>query len=346
MLRFTVYQDGKLADAINLSGAYCIGADDVPLRAELSAKDGIITCEKRAAGPAGLVLLWRVPGVGEMLLETVRLMERDRPYILTVELARGRLMRINAKLEDWGILDHEDGASIAQTLDDAREQLIKALQADDDASACACGDEALRLAVVASAELSRVHANLFVTRRIKTGGFSRNVFGCSIHADTVSSLACQRMKESFDFAMIPLVWRQIEPAEQQFNWDALDGWVEALAKQDVPMHGAPLLSFADAHTPDWLRTWANDFDTIRDFAFEHARRVINRYGQYIQTWHVASGLHANTCVSFNFEQLMELTRMTGALAAQLAPRGTTVLDIVSPWGEYYARNQRTIPPLL
>ncbi len=346
MLRFKVHRDGKPADAVNLSGAYCIGADDVPLRADLTATDGIMTCDKRAAGPAGLTLLWKVVGVGEVMLETVRLMEREEPYILTVELARGRLMRINAKLEDWGILDHEDGASIAGMLDDAREALIKSLQADEDGSASALGDEALRLAVTASVELSRVHADLFITRRKEIGGFSRRVFGCSIHADAVSNLACQRMKACFDFAMIPLAWRQIEPTEQNFTWDTLDGWVEALAKQQVPMHGAPLLSFAESHTPDWLHTWAHDFDTVRDLAFEHARRIINRYGQHIQTWHVASGLHANTCFSFNFEQLMELTRMTSALAAQLAPRGTTVLDIVAPWGEYYARNQRTIPPLL
>jgi hypothetical protein len=346
MLKFTVYRDGKPANAINLSGAYCIGADDVPLRAEVSAKNGVIFCEKRAGGPAGLSLLWTVKGVGEVMLETVRLMEREQPYILTVELARGRLMRINAKLEDWGILDHEDGIAIAQMLDDARESLIKALQADDADGASRWGDEALRQAVIASGELSRVHADLFVTRRRETGGFSRRVFGCSIHADATSPLACQRIKESFDFAMVPLVWRDIEPSEQKFQWDKLDAWVEALARQDVPMHGAPLLSFAESQTPDWLHTWSQDFDTIRDLAFEHARRLINRYGQHIQTWHVASGLHANTTFAFNFEQLMELTRMTSALAHQLAPRGTTVLDIVAPWGEYYARNQRTIPPLL
>lgn len=346
MLKFTVYRDGKPADSINLSGAYCIGADDVPLRAEITGKKGVITCDKRAGGPAGLVLLWKVEGVGEVMLETVRLMEREQPYVLTVELARGRLMRINAKLEDWGILDHEDGAAIAQTLDDARESLIQALQADDANGASTWGDEALRQAVVASVELARVHADLFVTRRRETGGFSRRVFGCSFHGDAVSPLACQRMKESFDFAMVPFVWSDIEPSEQKFQWDRLDAWVEALAKHGVPMHGAPLLSFAESQTPEWLHTWSQDFNTVRDLAFEHARRLMNRYGPHIQTWHVASGLHANTAFAFNFEQLMELTRMTSALANQLAPRGTTVLDIVAPWGEYYARNQRTIPPLL
>jgi hypothetical protein len=61
---------------------------------------------------------------------------------------------------------------------------------------------------------------------------------------------------------------------------------------------------------------------------------------------VISGIHANNCFSFNFEQLMELTRMTTAVTKQLAPRSTAVVDLVMPWGEYYAANQRTIPPML
>jgi hypothetical protein len=43
---------------------------------------------------------------------------------------------------------------------------------------------------------------------------------------------------------------------------------------------------------------------------------------------------------------MELTRMAGALTKQLCPRGQAILELICPWGEYYARNQRTIPPLL
>jgi len=346
MLKFALYRDEKPAESANLSGAYCIGSDDVPLRAELDFADGCIECQKKAAGPAGLVVLWPVEGVGQVLLETVRVVERERPYVLTVELARGRLMRINAKLEDWGILEHENAAGVAEQLNEARDTLIRALQADDPAEAFAIGDEALRLAVVASEQLTRLHADLFLSRRKQAGGFSRQVFGCTVHLDKPSELSCGRLKEAVDFAVIPFVWRDIEPTEQNFKWDVLDAWVETLANLNVPMHGAPLLAFSEAHVPDWLYIWEHDFDTIRDLSFEHARRIINRYGRHIQTWHVVSGLHANTCFAFNFEQLMELTRMTTALARQLAPRGTTVLDLVAPWGEYYARNQRTIPPLL
>lgn len=64
MLSFAVYSNGQPATTVNLSGAYLLGTDDVPLRAEITFQDGVITCRKRAAGPAGLALLWDVPGVG------------------------------------------------------------------------------------------------------------------------------------------------------------------------------------------------------------------------------------------------------------------------------------------
>lgn len=144
MLSFAIYLNGQPAERANLAGAYLVGTDDVPLAAEISFKNGVIVCEKRAAVPAGIALLWEVPGVGRILLETVRVIEREQPYILQIELARGRLMRINHKLEDWGLLDHVGIEEIAARIEEGRETLIRALQADTPAAAAALGDEASR----------------------------------------------------------------------------------------------------------------------------------------------------------------------------------------------------------
>jgi hypothetical protein len=346
MLSFAVFLDGKPAEKVNLAGAYLVGSDDVPLRAEISFQNGTVTCKKRAAGPAGLAVLWEVAGVGTILLETIRVQERERPYILQVELARGRLMRITHKIEDWGLHDYEGIGELAAKLDRARERLIAALQADNAPAAAVLGDEALALAVSASEAISRFHAEAFLARRKQSGALGRRILGCRIHLDKPSEVCRKRLVAAFDFVNLPIVWRDIEPTEQNFNWKPLDNWVELLGKNQTPMRGASLLSFNDRSVPDWLYIWEHDFDTIRDLAFEHVRRVINRYGQYIQVWNVISGIHANNCFTFSFEQLMELTRMAAALTKQLCPRGVAILELVAPWGEYYARNQRTIPPLL
>ena len=346
MLSFAVYSNGKPATKVNLEGAYVVGTDDVPLRAELSFADGVVRCTKRAAGPAGLALLWEVKSVGIILLETVRVQEREEPYILQVELARSRLLRITHKVEDWGMLDHDEAADLLKNVDQARDLLIEALQADAPAKAASLGDEALSIAVEASEQLSRLHAQVFLNRRAQSGALGRRLFGCTVHSDPPTEASRKRLSDAFDFATLPIVWRDVEPSEQEFNWKPLDAWVEALSKSNTPIRGSTLLSFGEKNVPDWLYIWEHDFDTIRDLAFEHVRRVINRYGQYIQIWTVISGIHANNCFAFSFEQLMELTRMTAAVTKQIAPRGQAVLEIVTPWGEYYARNQRTIPPLL
>ncbi len=346
MLTFAVYKDGKYADSVDLSGTYVVGSDDIPLRAEISFKDGMILCDKRAAGPAGLAISWDVAGVGKILVETVRLQERKKPYILQVELVRGRLLRITQKLEEWGLLDFEGTEEIVEEVTEGRELLIQALQAEDPAESAALADEALSVSVQASEALCHFHADMFLSRRIHTGGFTRRLFGCSVSPDPPTEQARQGISKAFDFVTVPVSWREVEPSEQTFNWKPLDAWVELLAKHRIPMKGSTLLSFDERSVPDWLYVWEHDFDTIRDLAFEHIRRVINRYGLYIQVWDVVSGLHANSCFTFSFEQLMELTRMAAALTKQVAPRAMAIVDIVAPWGEYYARNQRTIPPLL
>jgi len=345
-ISFIAYENGRVAESVNLSGAYVFGSDDIPLRAEVKTAEGIVSCGKRAAGPAGLAIMWPVKGFGTLLLETVRVQEREQPYILQIELARGRLLRVNQKLEDWGLLDFEGTEEIAEQVQEARELLIAALQADKPADAAVLGDEALSVAVHASEALTRFHADMFLARRKQTGGFQRHILGCSVDLETPSEEMRQWMAKAFDFVTIPFSWREIEPTEQTFNWRPVDAWIELLAKHRVPMKGAPLLSFRERHVPDWLYAWEHDFNTIRDLAFEHIRRVINRYGQHIQIWNVVSGIHATNCFTFSFEQLMELTRMAAALTRQTAPRSVAIVDIVTPWGEYYARNQRTIPPLL
>ena len=346
MLSFAVYSNGKPATDIDLSGAYLVGSDDVPLRAEISFHDGVITCTKRVAGPAGLAILWEVPGIGTNLLDTIRLLEREKPYILEVELARARLMRIQHKLEDWGLLAFAGAEEIGQRVMQGREALIHALQADSPAQAAKRAGEALSIAIKASEDLARFHAGQFLAMRKQAGAFGRRVFGCSILEEKPTDMVCKRLASAFDMVTIPVVWRDIEPTEQKFCWDTLDKWVEKLSKYNVALNACSLLSFNEKHVPDWLFIWEHDFDTIRDFAYEHARRVLDRYGKYIQVWDVISGIHANNCFTFSFEQLMELTRMTASLTKKICPDAVAVVDLVAPWGEYYAKNQRTIPPLL
>ncbi|MFQ5495186.1 MAG: endo-1,4-beta-xylanase, partial [Phycisphaerae bacterium] len=345
-MSFAVYSNGQPATTVNLSGAYLLGTDDVPLRAEITFQDGVITCRKRAAGPAGLALLWDVPGVGTIMLDTIRVPEREKPYTLQLELARARLTRINQKTEDWGLLDFVGMEDVVEEIEQARNGLIRALQADDLPTAAALGNEALALAVKASESLSRRHADVLFERRKQMGAFPKRVLGCAIPLDRPTEAVRKRLVAATDFVTVPIAWRDLEPSEQTFNWKPLDTWVELLSKHHIPMKGASLLSFSERHVPDWLYIYEHDFEAVRDFVSAHIGRVVQRYADRVPVWDAISGIHACNTFHFNFEQLMELTRMCPALIKQFAPRAVTLIDIVAPWGEYYSRNPRTIPPML
>lgn len=345
MLSFYTHRNGQAVKQADLAGAHLIGSDGVPLRAEMEFKDAKIVCAKRQDGAAALVLLWPIKGCGALLVETSRLMDRETPYNLTLELVRGRLTKINQKREDWGLFDYEGVEPVAVQINEARDLFIEALKEDSLEAQSNLAEDALTRAYMAGEQLSHFHADLFLARRKQLRNFTKRVFGCTLDLSAASEKYGKHFRECFDFAHVPLNWRMIEPRPQEQEWGLLDGWVEWLTRARMPIKMGPLISFDGNRLPDWLTQYEGDFETVRNVLFDHVRRVVTRYGKSVFHWDVISGAHAVNTFNFTFEQLMELTRVTVSLVKQMVPKAQVAIDLTYPWGEYYARNQRTIPPL-
>jgi hypothetical protein len=347
VLKFACYPQPGESQLPDLRGAYLVGIDGVPVRGELRVDANIITCESRNREALGISVLWPVKDYGTVQLPTTRLPIRDEPYHLHVELVRHRLMRVSMKREEWGLFDYPGMEELAGRIDRARDLFLEALQKTDDPPAAArVADRALALAVAASEELCRFHAAVFLSRRRQSGGFARNFLGVSLPPSAPPGVLTKRFAQVFDFVQIPFVWREIQPDEQHIGYDSIDKWVTKCKKAGLAVRGGPVLNFGVQFVPDWLYLWENDYEAIASFAREHVRRTVQRYANRIDTWIVASGLHADNVFSFNFEQIIDLTRMAASITRQAAPQSQIVLDLTQPWGEYFARNQRTAPPLL
>lgn len=346
MLSFVLGENGTAIEDLGQVGAYVVGSDGVPLRAEMELREGQIVCAKRADGPAAISLLWPVPGYGAAMLETSRLLDREKPYNLPMELARGRLMRISLKREDWGLFDFEGIEPLAAEIEKGRDLLVEALKADTHDEQGSLGNQALKLSMLAGEKLSHFHADIFLTRRKQMHAFTRRTFGCAVDMTNTEDTYRQALRTQFDFVYLPISWRSLEPAKGKFEWTKFDAWVEWFAQQQIPIRMGPLVSFSENNVPAWVLKECTDFETVRNLVFDHVRRLVDRYNEYVCQWDVVSGVHAENAFDFNFEQLMEVTRVTTALVRQIAPQGQTMIDLVAPWGEYYARNQRTIPPML
>jgi hypothetical protein len=345
--RFVFYPSEKKKMLADLPGAHLIGADGIPVRGDIQLANGEIRCAARSSDPFGLSLLWPVEGFGTVQLETTRLPARDKPYILNLELARHRLMRITLKREEWGLFDYHGMDEIGELIDRARDLFIQAWgRIESPKEAAELADQSLRLGLEAGERMSAFHATVFLGRRQQSGGFAKEFLGAAVIPAWPPSLLTPAVRESVDFLRLPFTWRDVQPKEQEIRFERLDAWLEAAEKARLPVRGGPLLNFGVQFVPDWMYIWENDFDTILEYARAHVQRCVRRYADRVGTWVAASGLHADNVFSLNFEQVMEITRMAAGAVKEIAPRSQVVIDLTQPWGEYSAHSQRSIPPLL
>lgn len=192
MFSFAVFDSAGLPrQSFELRAEHLIGNDDLPAQAEIRFEGGLIRCTKNGPEAAGICLLIEVPApppvppspgipalpapspsLGQMMLRTCFLPKREDPYLLSLELARHRIMLALNKLEEWGMFElASDHPAIVQ-LETARLKFGEALVADRGSGAGptvpgkpsprAWADklawEALAIAIDVSEKLTLMHA--------------------------------------------------------------------------------------------------------------------------------------------------------------------------------------------
>ncbi len=412
MLSFVVFNNLPAAaggrDFI-LRQAYLLGPDDVAVQADIRAAEGLIRCEKRSGEAAAICL--QVPvdpvssgeggtvaessgeggGGGVVMLQTCLLPERDRPYLLSLELARHRLMMLLNKLEDWALFDLPPDDAVMALFEDARHAFTEAVVAAGGsggngtggytAEADRLGRRALALAIEAGEALTLRQATVQHAKRMSgelaaaamaiatptnaitdhEAAMSRAALigsagvilpsppqiGCVIGPDQFTPQLQKIVAACCDFICMPIRWVEMEPTEGRYAFAKTDRWIEwAVRQARMPIVGGPVIDFRHRNVPEWLYIWEHDYETLRELVYEHVKTIVTRYRRMVGTWIVASGLHVNSNFTFSFEQVMDLTRMCVVVVRKLQPAAKVVIEIDQPWGEYYADNSRSIPPVL
>src|SRR5205823_8942648 len=115
---------------------------------EVHFKDGYLVVNRKDEHAWGVALLWNIGPLGEFVLETTRLPPREQPYILNVELARFRLMKIVQKQEDWNLFDFPKVEKFVARVHEGQVLFTEALgKLHDPPVAARLADRALEIAV-------------------------------------------------------------------------------------------------------------------------------------------------------------------------------------------------------
>lgn len=346
-VKFEIYRDGQRVVNFQPVAAFAVGPESVPIPGDITVKDGILTVSRVDEVPMGLGLLWDAGAIGTYHLETTRLQPREKPYILNVELARLRLMKIVQKQEDWNLFDFPRAERFTARFKEAQELFSDALtKLEEPAVAARLADEALARAIALSEELGMFHMELLVNRRRQANSFVRHIFGCRVDCTVQNQKYREMLAGNFDYAVLPMPWKVLQPQEGEFDTQLIDGWAEALTKKRIPIIAGPLVNFDESDIPDWMFIWENDFDTVRELAYEHVQRLVGRYKRAVSLWNVAAGLATNRAFSLSFEQMIEMTRLLVAQVKNVLPSARTLVTVSQPFGEYHAKTATSVAPML
>jgi hypothetical protein len=182
--------------------------------------------------------------------------------------------------------------------------------------------------------------------RVASGNLNRKLFGCRINPGLSVEQISPDILASLSFVQIPLNWADLEPARKKFNLAPLDRLFEYFLKRKVTIRLGSVLSFAETKVPVWLKGKKVEFELLRDIVYEYLTAIATRYGKCIRSWAILSGMHEHNYFGLNFEQILDITRLVSLRAKNLCPRASAVIEITSPWGEYYARNPKSVPAYL
>jgi len=331
-----------------LNGSHLFGQDEIPVRSQLDFTNGELLGLRHSDTPVGLVTLWEVEKFGKVLLQTTRLPESNKSYNLNVELARGRLLRISQKREEWSMADMTLGEKQHELIDTALDHFINALShLGDDEKASQSADQALTWGLRAGEDMSLWYAQQLLEKRKQNQGIGRHSFGCCLDTSRLQDRNYLKfIKDHFNFVTLPISWRQIETKEQERNFELMDEWINWLSRNYIAIKVGPLINFTPNSVPDWLYIWENDFEQVREMAYDFITEVVQRYADKVHAWDVVSGMNVENCFKFSFEQIIEMTRSSVLAARHAAPRSLILVEVTEPWGDYYAYNQRTIPPMI
>jgi hypothetical protein len=343
-MRFRLHRRDRIPDG-GAGRIYVAGSEDIPW-STFSTWVGDELVVERAVDDSGYVYVpWIVGSQGQYLLGTTTLMEREKPYLLDVELARGLIQRLRSRLFIWEWLGLKTPPELAERLKIATNLFSRAATSQRDvASAANLANEAISEALNVCDELVRVYAEQSIGARQRQTPVA-TLLGVALGPTAPNVNIRRKLLDAANIIQLPMGWRAIESREGKRDWKPTDeqlGWCQTAG---LKVAAGPLLRLDDRGVPDWMYLWEGDDDNLSRLLLDHVRAVVSRYAGRVHLWHVASRVNNGQLLSLNEETRLNLVAHAVQMVRKLDPRTPTVVSFDQPWGEYLVDHENELAPL-
>jgi hypothetical protein len=345
LMRFRVYPPERITPRL-VRQAYLSGMDRTSWPVRATVEGDVLALGRSVNDSAALNAPWPVEGFGSLMLNSAVLLEREEPYWLPLELARGTLMQVRNQLAEWRMIGMSVPRAAEGKLASAMERLSwAAVSQDDPPVSAAAAAEALRTGLVAGELLAAAFAEQALAVRRQNGFARSGVMAVDLGTTMPEENIARHVPTAFNAAAVPISWRETETTEGQFFWKENDRQIQWCREQGLKVIAGPLVSLDRRMLPDWLYLFEDDFDNVLDFASGLIRATVERYRGKVDYWVCAGRPGDDDALALSEHDRLRLIAHGVELVRSLDPDVPALVSFDRPWAEYLHDRHADFPPL-
>lgn len=317
-------------------------ADHTPIPTRRELRGERITFFKDSIESVCVAVPWPVSDCGCPILRTGTLREHQRPYNLLLELGRGKLQQLRSQIAEWGkgglVVDPDVQASVAATT-----RLFGRAVVDPSAPEFAeCMEGVLAGTHELGDRLARAYADHLLSTRLASDGplpahLSARLTSRPSVTDTMA------LPDTFTSVRLCPDWRQIEPTESNYHWDAFDELVAWAVGSRLRVSIGPIIDFSRG-VPSWVDPWVCDLPNIAAFVCDFVETIVRRYGSTVSSWEVFAGLNHTDVLGLGEDDRLRLSARMLESCRDTDPDGEWVATLSQPFGDYLTSDEQTYSP--
>lgn len=350
LIRFQVDTEEKLADSTEAAAAYMTGLDGQVFPSRMDVSGNELSCQRSTSESGKLNIAWPVDGFGRPVSRTCSLREREAPYVLAVELARGKLSQLRDQRWTWQLAGMLISDEFVEKEKKSFQLFREAASSQDDlVKATTLADQSLSLSYECAELLAVSYTEQRLTFRRQRLSHPPALQGCQLAQaqfadDQEGQELGEKFREAFHSAVVPVEWKLIEPTEGEYNWELADSHVEFCAQKKLHPYGGPLLDLGLGGLPPWLQNWEHDFLNLQSFVCDFVETAVSRYVGKIRNWEVCARANSGGALVLSEENRLTLTARVLDIARQVDDENQLYIRVDQPWGDYQIKGQHRLSP--
>jgi hypothetical protein len=322
------------------------GPDNMPWPTDLHFAGGQLSVSRVVDESGYLVVPWTIDGHGRIMGTSATLIERDRPYNLLVELARGKVNQVRGQAFDWRAGGLHLAPDLERLIHESSLAFGRAITGVAPEEASQQAQIALDLGYQAAEQLVRAYVQQVFQIRHQRQARLDTLLACRLGTTVPPPDLTALFVPSFNTACLPLSWNNIENEEATYRWEECDALLDWALKQKLEVTAGPLIDFSSAQLPAWLWLWERDVPSLAAFMCKFVETVVRRYRSRIRRWQLTAASNCASVLALSEDDLLGLTYRLAEAARQVDPSLELVIGIAQPWGEYMALSDRTHSPFI